>query len=448
MRKRKSKNLNNKVSSTSNKVKEKRIKKKKHKTHADAIGSSAEVGAASTSHTVILASDVACDATKKEPKIVKQKQKDGDAFSGFIFMCNGKTKPECYKHRVFGLPAGKVDVVEKIKPGAMLFLFDFDLKLLYGLYKATSAGKMGLEPDAFNGKFPAQVRFEIHKDCLPLSESTFKHAIRDNYNGVKFKQELSNKQVKALKSLFRPFKAYASNEAPVSSHVAPTVVEHFPPPARVSHLVGDPSIIPPAVRNVPPPESVPRVYDHYRDSVHVPRVQTVLDPQQPVAHLMPYQRHSLPYYQMETRTPYYPPETVAPYYQPETNQPYVPEKPALGVQEPYTSYGSASLTTAYGPDYSISQRPREGDVASQLETTASYYEQAQNSILHVHRLGAPSYVSLQQPHGVGELTSANQLSYYGAPPPAYEVRVAPTLSTADLPVSSRYSFAGATAAYR
>ncbi|XP_055961076.1 protein BONZAI 1-like [Mercurialis annua] len=133
------------------------------------------------------------------------KEKEMNGFSGFIFLCNAKTKPECYMYRVFGLPRGRIEIVEKIKPGMGLFLFDVESKLLYGPYSAASSGKLNLAPAAFGGKFPAQVSFQIYKDCFPLPESSFKHAIQDNYCGKgKFKQELNNQQVKDLLSLFRP----------------------------------------------------------------------------------------------------------------------------------------------------------------------------------------------------------------------------------------------------
>ncbi|XP_073056353.1 uncharacterized protein [Primulina eburnea] len=170
------------------------------------------------------------------------KEKIQERDSGFIFMCSSSTKSDCYQYRVFGLPMGKMAAVEKIKPGAKLFLFDFELKLLYGIYEATSTGQLNIEPAAFGGKFPVQVlclivvcmskvtrhrftvlsqgsrntkvKFRIFKECLPLPESSLRHVIRENYRGSKFNQELNGHQVSNLLSSFHPLSMSSSQLAP------------------------------------------------------------------------------------------------------------------------------------------------------------------------------------------------------------------------------------------
>ncbi|CAI9786856.1 unnamed protein product [Fraxinus pennsylvanica] len=234
--------------------------------------------------------------------------------SGFIFMCNQSTKSECYQYRVFGLPAGKKEVVESITPGTKLFLFDFVLKRLYGVYEATSAGTMNLEPDAFRGKFPAQVKFKIFKECLPLHESSFRRVLKENYEGQKFKQELSGKQVRNLLSSFRPL-GTSSQRLP---RTLPNVsLSRARPPSTMEERQLD------GVQHY----NGPSVMEHQP-------VQLVHIPQHGYHGIPAYMGHAHP----ATEHRRMPINNL--YYVAESRQPHFSEGHAYAVQEPHSRYGT------------------------------------------------------------------------------------------------------------
>ena len=76
---------------------------------------------------------------------------------GAIFMSNSETKEECFDRRLFGLPYNMSDFVLSVKKGMLLFLFEFENRLLYGVFRATSDGEINIQPGAYRKKFPAQV---------------------------------------------------------------------------------------------------------------------------------------------------------------------------------------------------------------------------------------------------------------------------------------------------
>lgn len=84
----------------------------------------------------------------------------GNPYCGAIFMSNRMTIEECFEKKLFGLPYVQSDFVRGVKKGMILFLFEYEERKLYGVFEATSDGKMNINPEAYTSsgkRFPAQV---------------------------------------------------------------------------------------------------------------------------------------------------------------------------------------------------------------------------------------------------------------------------------------------------
>ena len=79
----------------------------------------------------------------------------------FIMLCKDKTEKECLDRKLFGDVGWRLQYLREIKTGDIGFLWNLSKDELIGIFKAVSEPQLNIEPDAWGGKFPAQVRVEL-----------------------------------------------------------------------------------------------------------------------------------------------------------------------------------------------------------------------------------------------------------------------------------------------
>jgi DNA modification methylase len=88
----------------------------------------------------------------------------------YIFACTNKSLEECLGRMLFGTSRVYGAAAMRVRKGDPLFLFNLDTDLLYGVFRAITDGKFKLEPDAWKGNYPYQVKVDPIGDTIPLTK--------------------------------------------------------------------------------------------------------------------------------------------------------------------------------------------------------------------------------------------------------------------------------------
>jgi hypothetical protein len=124
-----------------------------------------------------------------------------EVFEGYVFLCSNSTEKECYDRFLFGGKEKYKKEIPSITLGDKLFLYNYQEGLLHGIFKAVSEAKENIQPDAWKGEFPWQVKVELIKKYHPLSRADLIDVlpfIKNKYPPAK----LSSEQLSKLETTF------------------------------------------------------------------------------------------------------------------------------------------------------------------------------------------------------------------------------------------------------
>ena len=94
-----------------------------------------------------------------------------DVKKGFVFICSQGTQEECFKRMLVGSTMDYKERVLSVKKGDIGFLYNIDTHVLFGVFEAVSDGTFEIEPDAWRGSFPLQVRIDWIEKCEPIENA-------------------------------------------------------------------------------------------------------------------------------------------------------------------------------------------------------------------------------------------------------------------------------------
>ncbi|XP_052624979.1 DCD domain-containing protein NRP-B-like [Lactuca sativa] len=119
-----------------------------------------------------------------------------EVLGGYIFVCNNDTMQEDLKSQLFGkknymisLDPRYRDSIREITPGLPLFLYNYTIHQLHGIFEAMTFGGINIDSSAWEDKkckgesrFPAQVRIRIRFSFCDMTSDgiQFRYHLQQN----------------------------------------------------------------------------------------------------------------------------------------------------------------------------------------------------------------------------------------------------------------------------
>jgi hypothetical protein len=79
----------------------------------------------------------------------------------FFMICTNNTERECLERQLFGDKEKALSYISRIKKGHIGFLYNVTSDNLIGVFAAVGEPRLNIVPEAWRGKFPAQIRIQL-----------------------------------------------------------------------------------------------------------------------------------------------------------------------------------------------------------------------------------------------------------------------------------------------
>jgi len=102
---------------------------------------------------------------------------------GQIFLCNSQTMNDCLSLMLFGSPKCVWNEVRKITKNTAIFLYIIGpVPILHGVFVAAAEPRLNIDSQAWEGRFPSQVKVRRYYEFPPISESELSNIFGDDKN--------------------------------------------------------------------------------------------------------------------------------------------------------------------------------------------------------------------------------------------------------------------------